>query len=50
MVSDFINIMKTTLYFNFDLYQAFEQHGYIKNMETEKSCQSKKRLSLLVNL
>ena len=30
MVSDSINIMKTTFELNFDFYQAFKQHGYTK--------------------
>ena len=34
-----INIIKTTFDFNFDLYQAFEQHGYTKKVETKRSCQ-----------
>ena len=41
MVCDYINILKTTFVFNFDLYQAFKQHGYTKNIETERSCQLK---------
>ena len=28
MVGDYINTMKTTFDFNFDLYQALKQHGY----------------------
>ncbi len=27
VVGDYINIMKTTFDFNFDLYKAFKQHG-----------------------
>ena len=30
VVGDNINIMKTTFECNFDLYQAFKQHGYTK--------------------
>ena len=30
VVGEFINIMKTTFDFNFDSYQAFKPHGYIK--------------------
>ena len=30
VVGDFINIMKTTFDFNFDLYKALKQHGYTK--------------------
>ena len=29
VVGDYINTMKTTFDFNFDLYQAVKQHGYI---------------------
>ena len=35
--------LKRTFNFNFDLYQAFKQHGYT-NMETKRSCQLKKML------
>ena len=38
MVGDYSNIMKTTLDFNFDLYQGFKQHtvvgDYINIMKT----------------
>ena len=30
VVGDNINIMKTNLELNFDLYQDFKQHGYTK--------------------
>ena len=30
MVGDYINKMKTTFDFNFDLNQALKQHGYTK--------------------
>ena len=30
VVGDYINTMKTTFDFNFDLYQAFTQHRYTK--------------------
>ena len=30
VVGDFINIIKTTFNFNFELYSAFKQHGYTK--------------------
>ena len=30
VVGDNINIMKTIFELNFDLYQAFKQHGYTK--------------------
>ena len=29
VVSDYINTMKTTFYFNFGLYQAVRLHGYM---------------------
>ena len=28
VVGDYINTMKTTFNFNFELYQAVKQHGY----------------------
>ena len=43
VVGDYINRMKTTFDFNFDLHQAVKQHGYI-NKEVKKSCQLKKLL------
>ena len=36
MLGDYINTMKTTFDLNFDLYQAFKQHGYTKNGNKEK--------------
>ena len=33
---DFINAMKTTFDFDFDLYQTFKQHGYTKNENKKK--------------
>ena len=30
VVGDYINTMKTTFDLNYDLYQAFKQHGYTK--------------------
>ena len=30
VVGDYVNTMKTTFGFNFDLYQALKQHGYKK--------------------
>ena len=42
VVGDNINIRKTTFELNFDIYQAFKQHGIYKNMKTKKSCQFKK--------
>ena len=36
VVGDNINIMKTTFELNFDLYQAFKQHGYTKYGNKEK--------------
>ena len=39
MVSDNINIMKTTIELNFDFYQAFKEHRYWihKNMEKREA-------------
>ena len=37
MIGDYINIMKTTFDLNFDLYQAFEQHGYTKIWKHRKA-------------
>ena len=50
VVGDYINTMKTTFDFNFDLYQAFTQHRYTKNGNKEKLSIKKASLSLLVNL
>ena len=36
VVGDYINTMKLTYDFNFDLYQAFKQHRYTKNGNKEK--------------
>ena len=41
MVGDNINIMKTTFEFNFDLYQAFKQHGYTKIWKQREAVNSK---------
>ena len=41
VVSDNINIMKTTFELNFDLYQAFKQHG----LDTHKY-ENKEQLSI----
>ena len=40
-LGDYIKTMNTTFDFNFDLYQAVKQHGYI-NIEIKRSCQLKK--------
>ena len=37
MVRDYINIMKTTLDFNFNLYKAFKQHGYTKTWKQKEA-------------
>ena len=37
MVGDFINIIKTTFDFNFDLYSAFKQHGYTKTWKQREA-------------
>ena len=36
VVGDYINIKKMTFDFNFDLYQAFKQHGSQKHGTKEK--------------
>ena len=41
VVGDFINTMKTTFDFNFDLYQAFKQHGYTKTWKQRKAANLK---------
>ena len=41
MVGDYINKMKTTFDFNFDLYQAFNQHRYT-NTQKEGEAVNKK--------
>ena len=37
LVGDYINTIKTTFFFNFDLYQAIKQHGNTKHTVT-RSC------------
>ena len=37
VVGDNINIMKTTFELNFDLYQAFKQHGYTKTWKQREA-------------
>ena len=37
VVSDIINIIKTTFDFNFDLYPAFKQHGYTKTYKQREA-------------
>ena len=44
----YINTMKTTFYFNVDLYQAFKQQRHT-NMYTKRICQMTASLCLLVN-
>ena len=39
-----INMVKITFDFNFDLYQAFKQHGYTKHENNEKVFYLKKHL------
>ena len=41
MVGNNINIMKTTFDFNFDLYQAFKQHGYTKTRKQREAANLK---------
>ena len=36
-VGDYTNTMKTTFYCNFDLYQAFKQHGYTKTWKQREA-------------
>ena len=47
-VGDFINILKTTFDFNFDLFQAFKQHGYTKTWKQRKVV-DEKSFSLIKN-
>ena len=37
VVGDFINIIKTTFDFNFDLYSAFKQLGYTKTWKQREA-------------
>ena len=37
VVGDNINIMKMTFDLNFDLYQAFKQHGYAKTWKQREA-------------
>ena len=37
VVGDNINIMKATFKLNFDIYQAFKQHGYTKIWKQRKA-------------
>jgi len=37
MVGDDVNIIKTTFDFNFDLYQAFKEHGYTKTWKKSEA-------------
>ena len=37
VVGDYINIMSTTFYLNFYLYQAFKQHGYTKTWKQREA-------------
>ena len=41
VVGEFINIIKTTLEFNFDLYQAFKQHGFTKTWKQREAVNQK---------
>ena len=36
-LGDYMNTMKTILDFNFDLYQAFKQHGYTKTWKRRET-------------
>ena len=37
VVGDYINIKKTTFDFNFDLNQAFKQHGFLKTWKQREA-------------
>ena len=41
---------KETFDFNFDLYQAFKQHGYTKTWKQREAVNKNESLYLLVNL
>ena len=41
VLGDNINTMKTTFELNFDLYQAFKQHGYTKIWKQREAVNSK---------
>ena len=41
VVGEFINIMKTTLDFNFDLYQAFKKPGFTKTWKQREAVNQK---------
>ena len=45
VTGDYINIIKTTFDFNFDVYEAFKQHRCTKNGNKEKL--SMKKASLI---
>ena len=44
VVGNYINIMKPTFGFNFDLYQAFKQHGYIQTWKQSEAVNKKASL------
>ena len=41
---DISNTMKTTFNFNFDIYQAFKQHGYTKTGKQREAVNKKASL------
>ena len=41
VVGDYINIMKTTFGFNFNLHQAFKQHKYTKTWKRREAVNKK---------
>ena len=41
LVGDYINTMKTTFDFKFDLYKAVKQQRYTLNIEVKRNCQLK---------
>ena len=45
VVGDYINIIKTTFDFKFDLYQALKQHGHTKTWK-QREAVKKKNFSL----
>jgi len=49
MVGDYINIVKTTIDFNFDLYKALKQHAIHKHGRENLSIENAS-IQLLVNL
>jgi len=40
LAGDYVNIMKTTYNFHFDLYQGYKQHGYSKTWKHKEAVNS----------